>query len=114
MLKVFEAQHHAEAHFLNGLLEASGIPAEVRGESLFTTVEGGSALSGMRPSVWILEDDQLEQAKVVIANYTTGVGVPKFSEGPWTCPRCGEVHEAQFAACWNCGTQIPVPTEPPS
>jgi RNA polymerase subunit RPABC4/transcription elongation factor Spt4 len=23
---------------------------------------------------------------------------------PWTCSRCGEVLEPQFAQCWNCGT----------
>ena len=23
---------------------------------------------------------------------------------PWKCPQCGEPLEAQFEACWNCGT----------
>lgn len=104
-MKVFEAQHHAEAHFVAGLLNASGISAEVRGESLFTTVEGGTAIPGMRPSVWILEDRQQEKAREILSNYTTGEGAPTFSEGPWKCPRCGEIHEPQFAACWNCGTE---------
>ncbi|MDE3244598.1 MAG: DUF2007 domain-containing protein [Acidobacteriota bacterium] len=103
MMKVFEAQHHAEAHFVAGLLDASGISAEVRGESLFTTVEGGAAISGMRPSVWILEDGQQTEAREILAQYSTGRGIPAFSQGPWTCPHCGETHEPQFAACWNCG-----------
>lgn len=111
MMKVFEAQHHVEAHFLKGLLQASGIAAEVRGESLFTTVEGGSAIPGMRPSVWILEDRQQEQAKAILANYTAGKGAPEYSKGPWKCPRCGETHEPQFSACWNCGTPIPTGAE---
>jgi hypothetical protein len=105
MMKVFEAQHHAEAHFVAGLLQTAEIPAEVRGESLFTTVEGGTAIPGMRPSVWILADHQQEEAKDIIEHYRTGEGGPKFSEGPWTCSRCGEIHEPQFASCWNCGTE---------
>ncbi|MBL0211518.1 MAG: DUF2007 domain-containing protein [Holophagaceae bacterium] len=105
MMKVFEARHHAEAHFVAGLLDASGISAEVRGESLFTTVEGGTAIPGMRPSVWILEDRQQEKAREILSNYATGEGAPTFSDGPWKCPRCGEIHEPQFAACWNCGTE---------
>ena len=112
MMKVFEAQHHAEAHFIAGLLQTAGISSEVRGESLFTTVEGASVIPGMRPSVWILEDRQQEQAKAILANYTTGEGAPNYSEGPWQCPRCGETHEPQFSACWNCGTSIPTHAEP--
>ncbi len=105
MMRVFEAQHHAEAHFVAGLLQTAGILAEVRGESLFTTVEGGSVIPGLRPSVWILEDRQQEQAIGVLAAYTTGEGIPSYSDGPWTCPRCGEIHDPQFASCWNCGTE---------
>ncbi|MBL0311825.1 MAG: DUF2007 domain-containing protein [Holophagaceae bacterium] len=105
MMKVFEAQHHAEAHFVTGLLQTAGISAEVRGESLFTTVEGGTAIPGMRPSVWILEDGQQEQARDILVAYKTGEGVPNYSDGPWKCPRCGEIHEPQFASCWNCGTE---------
>ena len=105
MMKVFEAQHHAEAHYLKGLLQTSGISAEVRGESLFTTVEGGSVIPGMQPSVWILEEGQQEEAQAVLASYRTGEGIPKYSDGPWKCQNCGEIHEPQFASCWNCGTE---------
>jgi Putative prokaryotic signal transducing protein len=114
MMKVFEAQHHVEAHFLKGLLQTAGISAEVHGEALFTTVEGGTAIPGMRPSVWILEDQQQQQAKEILATYTTGEGVPSYSKEPWKCPRCGEIHEPQFSACWNCGTPIPSQVEPTS
>lgn len=26
---------------------------------------------------------------------------------PWQCPNCGETLEAQFGACWRCGTVRP-------
>ena len=105
MMRVFEAQHHAEAQYLKGLLQASGVSAEVRGELLFTTVAGGSVIPGMRPSVWILEDGHQEEAQDILASYTTGEGIPKYSDGPWKCQYCGEIHEPQFASCWNCGTE---------
>ena len=25
---------------------------------------------------------------------------------PWTCRKCGERNEGQFAACWNCGEAV--------
>jgi predicted ATP-dependent serine protease len=29
----------------------------------------------------------------------------------WKCPKCGEGFEAQFDACWNCGTSRDAPAE---
>ncbi len=29
----------------------------------------------------------------------------------WNCPKCGEEVEAQFDACWKCGTNSDVPLE---
>lgn len=114
MMRVFEAQHHAEAHFVQGLLHTAGIKAEVRGESLLTTVGGGSAIPGMRPTVWILEDGQLAQARGIVAAFSAGEGAPRHAEGPWRCSTCGEVHEPQFASCWKCGTPVPGAGVPPS
>ena len=104
-MKLFEAQHHAEAHFVMGLLQTAGIAAEVRGDSLFTTVGCGPTIPGMCPIVWILEDPQQEQAQNILASYTTGEGITNYSDGPWKCQHCGEIHEPQFASCWNCGTE---------
>lgn len=39
MRQVFVAQHPTEAHFVKGLLEADGIPAEMHGEGLFGVLE---------------------------------------------------------------------------
>jgi GNAT superfamily N-acetyltransferase len=107
MQKVFTAQHHPEAHFLCGLLEASGIAAEVRGEALFTTIGGAATIPGAAPEVWIARADQLDRAREVLHLYVHGGGVPVAAGGAWRCPACGEVHEPQFTACWNCGTARP-------
>ena len=105
MLKVFDAQHHAEAHFVQGLLQAAGLDAEVRGESLFTTVEGASAIPGMRPEVWILDEVQRLPALALLERYRSGAPLHP-NGGPWTCA-CGEIHEPQFTSCWRCQALAP-------
>lgn len=107
MQKVFVAQHNPEAHFLCGLLDASGIEAEVRGEALFTTIGGAPTIPGVSPEVWVANADQVPQAREIIHRYVKGMASAG-SEGPaWTCSGCGEVHEAQFTACWSCGAAQP-------
>ena len=102
MIKVFIAKNPTEAHLVQGLLRNKGIPAEVRGESLFS-VEGAAAIPDMRPAVWVpAEQDQMRLVEEVLAQYQ---GLPTAVEGPpWTCPGCGEVNEPQFTDCWKCGS----------
>lgn len=107
MRKVFEARHHLEAHLVCGLLEAEGIPSEVRGEALFTTVEAGAVLPGMRPSVWIHQDAQLAESMSLIEGYVRGGMLPGTEGSPWLCGSCGESHEPQFTSCWKCGAEAP-------
>ena len=103
MIKIFIARNPTEAHLVQGLLQAKGIQAEVRGESLFS-VEGGASVAGMLPSVWVPgEREQVEVAERILARYR-GQG-PVFDGSPWTCQGCGEVHGPQFTDCWRCGAQ---------
>ena len=105
MLKVFVAQNPMEAHLLLGLLEAAGIHAELRGEALFTTIQGGSAAPGMLPSVWIQSPDQEPAARALVDRYTLDPAASAAANpgGGWVCAGCGEAHEAQFSHCWKCG-----------
>ena len=109
MQKVFVAQHHPEAYFVCGLLEASGIDAEVRGEDLFTTVGGAAVIPGASPEVWVLNPDQAPSALELIHRYSMGEPSLEASGTAWPCPTCGEVHEPQFTACWKCGAARPGP-----
>lgn len=84
MQRVFIAQHHPEAHFVCGLLEADGIAAEVRGA----------------------DPDQLRQAREIIRRYAKGEA-PEATGSAWSCPACGEAHAPQFTACWQCGADRP-------
>jgi len=101
MLKVFVARNPVEAHLVLGLLETEGIPGEVRGEALFTTLQGGAAAQALLPSVWIEREQQGPAALAQVARFEGGVP-PATNEGAWRCG-CGEAHEGQFTSCWRCG-----------
>ena len=103
MTKVFVAKHPTEAHMIAGMLATHGIHAEVRGEALFS-VRGEVPVAGSTlPSVWVLDDGQVQQALDLLRDS------PAFTEdGPWICAQCGESVEPQFTQCWNCGAPIPL------
>lgn len=108
MLQVFQGLHLAEAHLVCSLLQAEGIPAEVRGMDLATTVGMGSAVPGILPTVWIVDASDSGRASELIARFTKGEVTASF--GPsWNCPKCEEAHEPQFQSCWKCGTPKPAP-----
>jgi len=100
MLKVHVARNPMEAHLVLGLLEAEGIRGEVRGEALFTTLQGGAAAEALLPAVWIEREQQGAAALACLARYRDGQGAA--AEAEWRCG-CGEQHGAQFTHCWRCG-----------
>jgi hypothetical protein len=103
MPRIFVAQHHAEAHLVAGLLQASGIAAEVRGEALLTTLEAPLVIPGAAPEVWVSNPVLVPLALDLVRRYSRGEALPGSSGPPWQCPKCSETHEAQFTDCWNCG-----------
>ena len=107
MRQAFIAQHPTEAHFLKGLLEAEGIAAEVRGETLFGARGEAPVTSETLPSVWLVNDQQLETAIALVARYASRHGPPEQISAPWPCPNCGEQCESQFTECWKCGATRP-------
>jgi hypothetical protein len=104
MTQVFVARHPTEAHLVRGLLEASGIAAEVHGESLFGARGEAPVTEDTLPTVWVSADEDAARARDVLADYESQKTGEEPSGAPWTCATCGESVEAQFTACWNCGT----------
>lgn len=50
--------------------------------------------------LWVLDDEKYDEAMVILKDV--------FSEhkdlgSKWKCSKCGEMIEAQFTDCWNCG-----------
>ena len=110
MLKVFVAEHQAQAHLVEDLLRSNGIEAHVVGESLLNTIPGSSVIPGTAPEVWILNVDQAEPALELIRRFTSGGPLPESAGPSWQCPKCSEIHESQFSECWKCGTPKPSST----
>ena len=58
--------------------------------------------------VYIEDSNQLELAREVVARFVAGETQKGATlAGWWGCPKCGERLEAQFEACWKCGTAKP-------
>lgn len=107
MLKVFVAQHQAQAHLVEDLLRSNGIEAHVVGESLLNTIPGPSIIPGTAPEVWILDEAQAEPARELLRRFTGGLPLPESAGPAWQCPACSETLESQFTSCWNCGATRP-------
>jgi hypothetical protein len=99
MKEIFVARHPTQAHFVQGLLESEGIPAETRDEALFGA--RGEAPADVFPSIWVT-DHHAARAREILRDFPKSAD--EASPGrEWRCPNCGETLEAQFATCWNCG-----------
>ncbi len=81
-------------------LEDAGIECVVRNE-LTASLAPEVPLSESTPELWIVKDDLLSEAQRILADLDFAVTA---GGRPWTCPKCGEVLEPQFASCWKCGT----------
>ena len=105
MTKVFVAQHPMEAHLVKGILESNGIASEIRGEALFGA-RGELPLTEASPTVWVLNDEQVDEALAVLRHRTTEPSEVA-AYHLWRCARCGETIEPQFTACWQCNADKP-------
>lgn len=101
MKRVFSASDVAAAGFIQGVLENEGIQALVK-YGLLSGAAGELPPTECWPEVWVMDDDDERRAREIIEAVTAGgpEGVPG-----WTCAGCGEVLEAAFTQCWNCGRE---------
>lgn len=100
-VRVFAHSNGLLVSHVRNLLEAAGIPSELRNMTL-----GGGAgelpLGECEPEVWVKPHNR-ERAETLIRQALSGE-----SEVPaWRCPGCGEPLEGVFDACWHCGTHRP-------
>ncbi|EGQ9966318.1 putative signal transducing protein [Vibrio cholerae] len=97
-MKIYTATHPLEAHMLMQLLHQQGIACELRGEMLFALRGEIPMDSSSAPSLWLQKPEQQTAAQQIIREFLN----PPPAEC-WQCPECGEHHEGQFSACWQCG-----------
>ncbi len=100
-VRVFAHSNGLLVSHMGNLLEAAGIPAQLRNMTL-----GGGAgelpLGECEPEVWVKPHNRA-RAEALIRDALSGE-----SEAPaWRCPGCGEPQEGVFDACWHCGAGRP-------
>lgn len=102
MERVYTAQDLMLVGHLEAVLQSHRIGCMVKNRFL-TGGAGELPPTDLWPEIWVA-DEQADRAREIIA------GVLAEGEQPspdWTCPRCGEVVEGQFAECWNCQASAP-------
>lgn len=100
-VRVFAHSNALLVSHVHNLLEAAGIPAELRNMTL-----GGGAgelpLGECEPEVWVKPHNR-ERAESLIGDALAG----RSEAAAWCCPDCGEPLDGVFDACWNCGALRP-------
>lgn len=102
---VFEHLDFTLVGHLRGLLEADGIPCEVRNEAA-SFMAGEVPFTQVFPELWIADDRDATRARAIIRDFREQMDA-KTSNEDWTCAKCGEVVDGNFAECWNCGAPSP-------
>jgi hypothetical protein len=66
--RVFTAPTVTEAYLMKGILESEGIEAVVKNEHL-SGLAGEVPFMESWPEVWILDDEEVDHAETIIADY---------------------------------------------
>jgi hypothetical protein len=82
-------------HYQN-LLAAEGIKTEIRNQHL-GGIMGEMPVFETWPQLWVVNELEFDRATQLIEAADS-----ESHEVPWTCRKCGEKNEGQYAACWNC------------
>ncbi len=104
MKRVFSTWDRSLAQLLRGALEAADIPATVEGDHLSPLQGELPAGTSAQLHVSILDDEQEPRARIFVDEWRRQREQERSGQ-TWTCAGCGETHEAQFSACWNCGAE---------
>lgn len=103
-MKIFIAKNPAEAHIVCELLKTEQIFCEVRGEGIFGLKGELPFGDDTDPYVWLLNPEQKMRALAIIEAYQKQTQPNTYQD--WKCPKCSEINEGQFGACWRCGHHV--------
>jgi hypothetical protein len=97
MKKVFSSQDPVTISHYKNILANQGVACVLKNYYL-TGAAGKLPLNACWPELWVLDDNQHQQALAILDQYNTPI-----TGNTWICPSCGENIEPQFALCWQCG-----------
>jgi hypothetical protein len=102
MIRVYSAQDSFMVANVQSVLSNQGIPSEVR--TPFLAVGSGEIpFAETWTQLWILNDEDLDRATKAIDQAVAA----SEATGPWKCSSCGELVDAPFETCWQCGAERP-------
>jgi len=100
MKKLMVSADLIELGFIRGVLESEGILCIVKNEFLNGAL-GELPVNETWPELWVSSEDWPRADQIMISvKEDAGAGEN------WRCKQCGEMIEAQFAACWRCSTNV--------
>lgn len=100
MKKIYEADDRIDAQLCHDYLTERGVRTHVQGMDLLSAA--GELPPDLSVAVWVIDDRDYRLALDLVEEYRTP---PPEGARPWRCAECGEVIEAQFTICWNCGAR---------
>src|SRR3954467_7012466 len=106
MKQIYSARDEVDAEMVKNALSDAEIESVVQAGALSAVLGAIPVTEGTLPSVWVRDEDADRAAKV-LAEFLHPANV---RADPWKCPKCGEMIDPQFTACWNCGTARPEAT----
>jgi hypothetical protein len=101
MKRVASAESLAEIGHFRKVLEQNGIRCFIKNEQLSGAL-GEVPFLECLPELWVVSDRDVQQAEQLLTDLRS---VADTNGEAWRCARCGEHNDAQFGACWKCGTQ---------
>jgi hypothetical protein len=107
MKPVFSCPDYTVVGFLKAELEEAGISCFIQNEN-GSTMMAALPLPLFWPILMVIEDEQYEEAMLVVRSFTRARRVTS----EWVCPVCGETVPDSFGACWNCSSARPSPSSP--
>mgnify|MGYP000054694213 CR=1 FL=1 len=102
MRRLISAPNLALATLWADMLTHAGIASTVQ-RAYAGSIAGELPPDQALPEVWVADDDQLEPARLLLAQLRH----PPHRH--WLCPGCGESIDGPFDQCWNCGAAMPLP-----
>jgi hypothetical protein len=99
--RVYSSPERTMVYHIKNILGNNGIERTVLGEHRGVAVGGIAPLDAWM-ELWVLDDRRQEEARQIVESTLKDVQAPQES---WTCRKCGEDLEGQFAQCWKCGTE---------
>ena len=99
MTKVYGSPDWTLVHIFKSVLESYGIPCEVKAEFPI-----GTRATIPITELWVLDESKVDEARSILAQSEKK---DQQSADSWKCGKCGELIEAQFDQCWQCGNRRP-------